>query len=234
MSIHNTTPGELTHIDLWGKYPVTSIHRNQYYILIVDDSTRHVTMNFLKLKSQAPKHIQNYLTHLTTQNKQLHAIRVDRSSKFLNAELEKWCWEHGIHIEVTVPYSPLQNGVAEHMNCTLVEFAHAMLLANDVPEFLWEPAVAHAAYLWNQPFSHSVPHTPYEQWHNLKPNVAHLHKYGTLVWILMQGQKLPRKMMQKLQRKIFVGYDNGAKAVKYYNTETRKILTSRNFRFLAL
>jgi len=106
------------------------------------------------------------------------------------------------------------------MNHTLVELVHAMLLANDVPEFLWEPAVAHAAYLWNQPFSHSVPHTPYEQWHNLKPNVAHLHKYGTLVWILMQGQKLPRKMMQKLQRKIFVGYDNGAKAVKYYNTET--------------
>jgi len=50
----------------------------------------------------------------------------------------------------------------------------------------------------------------------------------------MQGQKLPQKMMQKLQRKIFISYDDGAKAVKYYNTETWKILTSRNFCFLAL
>jgi len=50
----------------------------------------------------------------------------------------------------------------------------------------------------------------------------------------MQGQKLPCKMMQKLQQKIFIGYDDGAKAVKYYNAETWKILTFRNFRFLAL
>src|SRR6266850_8183991 len=232
--IHNTTTGELTHIDLWGKYPVTSIHRNQYYILMVDDSTRHVTLNFLKLKSQAPKHIQNYLTHLTTKNKRPRAIRVDRGGEFLNAQLENWCQENGIQIEATALYSPSQNGVAERMNRTLVELARAMLIANNVPEFLWKPAVAHAAYLWNQSFTHSVPCTPYEQWHMLKPNIAHLHEYGTLVWILMQGQKLPCKMMQKLQRKIFVGYDNRAKAVKYYNTETRKILTSRNFHFLAL
>jgi GAG-pre-integrase domain len=36
---HRTTePGELTHMDLWGKYDVTSIHGHQYYILFVDDS----------------------------------------------------------------------------------------------------------------------------------------------------------------------------------------------------
>src|SRR6266850_1436054 len=191
-------------------------------------------LEFLKLKSQAPKHVQNYLTHLTTKNKRPCAIRVDCGGKFLNAQLENWCQENGIQIEATAPYSPSQNGVAEHMNHTLVELVRAMLLANDVPEFLWEPIVAHAAYLQNRSFSHSVPHTPYEQWHMLKPNVAHLHKYGTPVWILMQGQKLPCKMMQKLQRKIFVGYNNGAKAVKYYNAKTWKILTSRNFHFLAL
>jgi hypothetical protein len=33
----DTMPGELTHIDLWGKYDVTSINRHQYFILFVDD-----------------------------------------------------------------------------------------------------------------------------------------------------------------------------------------------------
>lgn len=33
-----TKLGELTHIDLWGKYPVCSIQENQYYIVFVDDA----------------------------------------------------------------------------------------------------------------------------------------------------------------------------------------------------
>ena len=29
--------GELTHIDLWGKYDIKSINGHQYYILLVDE-----------------------------------------------------------------------------------------------------------------------------------------------------------------------------------------------------
>ena len=36
-----TKPGELTHIDLWGKYDIASINVHQYYILFVDDATRY-------------------------------------------------------------------------------------------------------------------------------------------------------------------------------------------------
>ena len=39
-------------------------------------------------------------------------------------------------------------------------------------------------------------------------------------------------MLPKSQRRAYVGYDDGSKSVKYYNAETRKILTSRNYRFL--
>jgi GAG-pre-integrase domain len=35
---HNAKPGELTHIDLWGKYDVPSINGHQYYIVFVDDA----------------------------------------------------------------------------------------------------------------------------------------------------------------------------------------------------
>jgi len=33
-----TDPGELTHIDVWGKYEVTSINGFQYYLLMVDNA----------------------------------------------------------------------------------------------------------------------------------------------------------------------------------------------------
>jgi hypothetical protein len=37
-------------------------------------------------------------------------------------------------------------------------------------------------------------------------------------------------MLPKSRRRIYLGFDDGAKAVKYYNAETQNILTSRNFR----
>ena len=35
------------------------------------------------------------------------------------------------------------------MNHTLVELSRAMIIADDLPEFLWEYAVLHATYLHN-------------------------------------------------------------------------------------
>jgi hypothetical protein len=39
-----TKSGELTHTDLWGKYPVQSIHGNQYFHSFLDNSTRHPSL----------------------------------------------------------------------------------------------------------------------------------------------------------------------------------------------
>jgi len=39
-------------------------------------------------------------------------------------------------------------------------------------------------------------------------------------------------MEPKSKRRALVGYEDGSQSVLYYNAETRKILISRNFRFL--
>jgi hypothetical protein len=31
--------------------------------------------------------------------------------------------------------------------------------------------------------------TPYEIWHNEKPDISHLHEFGTPMWILQQGPR---------------------------------------------
>ena len=58
-----------------------------------------------------------------------------------------WFNQQGIEAQLTAPYSPSQNGAAERLNRTLVELARAMMAARNVPEFLWEHAIQHAAYL---------------------------------------------------------------------------------------
>ena len=74
--------------------------------------------------------------------------------------------------------------------------------------------------------------TPYQLWNGQKPNVAHLREFGAPVWVLLQGQRVQRKMLPKSQRRAYIGYDKGSKSILYYNAVMRNILTSRNFHFL--
>ena len=225
--------GELTHMDLWGKYDVTSIGGHQYYLLLVDDATRFVTVYFLKGKHEASEKVKNYLAYLQVRGVSTHAIRVDRGTEFINADLKNWCQAKGMEIQLTAPYSPSQNSIAERMNRTLVELARAMLTASKLPEFLWEPAVAHAAYLRNRAYTTALSvRTPFEGWFGSKPNVSHLREFGAPVWVLLQGQNIARKILPKSKRRAYVGYNDGSKSVLYYNAETRKVLTSRNYVFL--
>jgi len=160
---------------------------------------------------------------------------MDRGTEFLNKNLRSWCNTEGIQLQLTAPYSPLQNGVAERMNCTLVKLARMMITDSKLPEFLWEPAVAHAAYLRNMSFM-LMPRlgnqTPYQIWYGKKPNVSHLREFGAPVWVLLQGQNVQRKMLPKSQRRAYVRYDEGSKAIRFYNAAMKNIQTARNYRFL--
>jgi hypothetical protein len=108
-----------------------------------------------------------------------------------------------------------------------------MLTASKLPEFLWEPAVAYAAYIRNYAYTTSIKtQTPYQGWYRTKPNVSHLREFGTPVWVLLQGQNIAHKILPKSKRHAYVGYTDASKSVLYYNAETRKILTSHNYVFL--
>jgi len=141
----------------------------------------------------------------------------------------------GIQLQLTAPYLLSQNGIAKRMNQMLVELTRAMLVDLDLPEFLWEPAVAHAAYLQNMSYTMSLRlgnQTPYQVWYGKKPNVSYLHKFGAPVWVLLQGQNMQHKMLPKSQCRAYVGYNEGLKVIKFYNAVTKNVQTARNYCFL--
>jgi hypothetical protein len=191
-------------------------------------------VTFLKSKDQAVQHIKEYLTHLTVRNKTPQAIRIDHGTEFTNADLKLWCAHKGIDIRMTAPYSPSQNGVAKRINCTLIKLARAILIGTKLPEFLWEPAVEHIAYVRNWSYTSTMNKTPYKIWESSKLNISHLQEFGTLVWMLLQGQKVLRKLLPKSQQQTYIGYDDSLKSIKFYSPQLRKILLSRNFHFLAI
>ena len=50
--------------------------------------------------------------------------------------MTEYCQEHGIIHEVTAPYTPQSNGVAERKNKTLMDMVNCMLLSSRAPENL--------------------------------------------------------------------------------------------------
>jgi transposase InsO family protein len=118
---------------------------------------------------------RKFLKVIRINGKFLKAIRIDSGKEFVNETLKVWCHQNGIKIQMTAPYSPLQNSIAEQMNRTIVELARAMIKSQDLPEYLWELAITHAAYIRNQSYTRLLNlRTPYEIWHEKRPDVSNL------------------------------------------------------------
>ena len=115
----STQPGQLTHTDLWGKYPVQSIHGHQYFHSFLDDSTQRPTICFLKTKDEAAQALRDYVTYLEARGFRPQAFHCDEGREFVTNALKTWLHSKGIKLQTTAPYSPSQNGAAERLNRTL-------------------------------------------------------------------------------------------------------------------
>ena len=77
-------------------------------------------------------------------------MRSDNGGEYESNEFDDFCQEAGIKKELTVPYNPQQNGVAERKNKTICEAAKAMLTDLDLPLSLWDEAACTAVYIQNK------------------------------------------------------------------------------------
>ena len=81
----------------------------------------------------------------------------------------------GIAKQLTISYTPQQNGVAERRNRTLLDMVRFMMVQANLSISFWEDALSIAAYILNQVPFKSVSSTPYELWNDEKPNLGNLH-----------------------------------------------------------
>ena len=229
---HNTVPGDIIHTDVWGPAPVHTINGAQYFITFIDDASRYTAIAFMASKDETTSKIQYYLAHIKRQySYKPKAIHADNGREYVNKTLKEWCLKHGIDMQTTAPYSPAQNGIAERTNRTITELMRAMLLARSLPNLLWNEAAYHAVYLRNRAYTRTLPNiTPYEKWTKHKPNIAHLREFGCDVWVLREPQT-QSKLEARSFRAIFVGYEDGPKAIKYYVPTSRQIKITRNYQF---
>ena len=97
---------------------------------------------FLKGKDQVLeifKEFHYYTTNLS--GKHIKILRTDNGGEYCSKAFEVYLKEKGITHQLTVPYNPAQNGVAQRMNRTIVESVRSLLLHSNTPTELWAEAV---------------------------------------------------------------------------------------------
>ena len=87
--------------------------------------------------------------------KKIKMLRLDNGGEFTSNEFNNFCKEVGIKRELTIPYNPQQNGVAERNNRSIIEVVKAMIHNQDLPMYLWAEAARTTVYVQNR-ISHSA------------------------------------------------------------------------------
>ena len=116
-------------------------------------------------------------------------------------------------MEQTVPYSPVQNGIAERINRTLLEHARAMIFSKNISKNLWPEAVTYACYIKNRSPMCALGNnmTPHEVFYNKKPNIVRLQEFGIKCWIMVPEQRRT-KLDPKAEQHIYTGIAENVKA----------------------
>ncbi|KAL4273006.1 hypothetical protein GQ457_13G030250 [Hibiscus cannabinus] len=166
---------ELIHADLCGPMQTESLGGSRYFLLFNDDYSRMSWVYFLENKSETFEKFQKFKAMVENQSGcHIKVLRTDRGGEFMSKEFNLFCEDNGIRRELTIPYTPEQNGVVERKNRTIVEMARSMLQARRLSNQFWAEAVATSVYLLNlSPTRVVMNKTPYETWHDRKPNVQH-------------------------------------------------------------
>ena len=141
---------------------------------------------------------------------------------------EKFLIQNGIQRELTIAYSPEQNGVSERFNRTIVETIRTLLCSAKLPKKFWGEMAHTAVYLKNRwPTRPNGDFTPYEMWTGHKPSVGHLKKIGCTTYVHIP-KSLRRKLDPKAKKLVLVGYGTKTKGYRMYDPENGKVSYARN------
>ncbi|GAU39052.1 hypothetical protein TSUD_396570 [Trifolium subterraneum] len=223
-----TQPLHVVHSDICGPIETATLGGNRYFMTCVDEFTRKVWIYLLKEKSEAFSAFKKFCATAERQcENHLKTLRTDGGGEYNSNEFKTFCEEKGITHEVTAPYTPQHNGLAERRNRTLLNMARCMLKGKGLPKNLWGEAVNAAAYVLNRcPTQKMKDNTPEELWTGHKQSIKQLRIFGSICYRHIPDEKR-RKLDDKSEQLILIGYD-ATGAYKLYNPSSKKVVISRD------
>ncbi|WVZ84389.1 hypothetical protein U9M48_031427 [Paspalum notatum var. saurae] len=208
-----------------GPARVASVSGKWYVLVVVDDFSRFSWVFFMEFKDEAFGFVRDLVLRLRNEShKAMRAIRSDNGGEFRNSRFENFCRDLGLEHQFSSPYTPLQNGVVERKNHTLVEMARTMLDELRTPRHFWAEAVNTACYIENRIFLRAfLGKTSYELRFGRQPSVKHLRAFGCRCFVLKKAGHLD-KFESRCLDGIFLGYSYSSRAFRVWILEAKQVV----------
>ncbi|CAI7839025.1 unnamed protein product, partial [Closterium sp. NIES-54] len=229
-------PLDLVHLDVWGPALVPARGGYRYFLVIIDDHSRYVSVHLLHTKAAVPEVLMAWVEQAqTTFDRKVKRLHSDGGGEFCNDKLKAFCSSEGIQQNFTLPDSPQQNGIAKSRNHTLVQITRCLLGHSNAPHSLWGYALYHAALLYNlYPHPHLPDTTPTTLWLRKTPTPRSLRVWGCTAYVLLNPQARRQhggKLGPKTQTCIYLGHNADSPDYLFLNPSTQQLVRSRDVVF---
>ncbi|UYV77314.1 hypothetical protein LAZ67_15000474 [Cordylochernes scorpioides] len=225
-------PLELVHSDICGPMRTKSLGGALYFSTFIDDFSGFIFTFIMKSRSEVFKGFRIFKNYAEKQTgKRLKCIRNDNAPEYLSKEFKDYLEGEGIGRQLSVEYTPQQNGVAERANRTLLDMTRCFMIEGDLPETLWAELIHTSTYIRNRCPKLNECKTPHELFTKRKPVVSHLKIIGSKSFAVNnrpnRSKFAPRSEEYKL-----IGYFTESKAYRLWKPGTRTIIKSSDVRFI--
>ncbi|MBW0528187.1 hypothetical protein O181_067902 [Austropuccinia psidii MF-1] len=153
-------------------------------MIIQDHFSSLATFYALKIKSEAPQFLMNWIAQFA--NLMAHLVKrlwTDNAGEFLSKSLKIFLEQRGIIHEKFVPYEHHQAGKIERTNRTIAEAARSMLIERNLGTALWPYAFRHACWVFNRVLHVDSNKTPYELMTGRQPDLTPLQVFGCKAFV---------------------------------------------------
>ncbi|GJT30755.1 retrovirus-related pol polyprotein from transposon TNT 1-94 [Tanacetum coccineum] len=174
------------HADLWGPSRVESMSGCRYFLSIVDDYSRRVSVHFLRHKNEAFNMFKEWKQLVENQTRRkMKKLRIDNGLEFCNQKFNNLYKE---------------SGITRH-------------LRSGLPDSFWAKATVTVAYLINMsPSTTLEKKTPMDLWSGHPANYEMLRIFGCVAYSHVNQWKLNLRAIKC----IFLGYPDGVKGYRLW------------------
>jgi len=218
--------------DVHGPLTVHSCQGHFYWVTFINDYSRFPAVYFLSHKSDILGAFRKYKAWAENATGcRISALRDDKGGKYMSEGFETFLAKAGIQREHTIRDTPQQNGVAEHMNCSISEGITTLLSQLGLSHTWWEDAATH--WLFGKirlPCSAMVPLTPFDLFYGQHLDLSALHPFGCLAYVHLQKDQRPALGSHAVQC-VLVGYPMSYKGWRLWDPNTHKEIISDSIVF---
>ncbi|GKV24196.1 hypothetical protein SLEP1_g33835 [Rubroshorea leprosula] len=138
-------------VDVCGPMEANSLNGSKYFLFFIDEYRRMRWIYFLKQKSNVFERFVEFKAMVENETgKTIKILRSYNGGEYTSTTFQFFFKQAGIPHQLTVPYTPQQNGVSERKNRSILNMAGCLLFEKGLPKSFWAKVVNTSVYLLNR------------------------------------------------------------------------------------